>query len=394
MNSFIVILILILGFILYGIWEFVSHKSNIKSIPIRIHVNGTRGKSSVTRLIGGGLRESGINTITKVTGTYPRLILENGEELEIYRKGTANIIEQLNIVKYARKRKADALIIECMAVQPALQWITEHQMINATIPVITNVRLDHVDVMGYTLDDIAKSLANTIPKNKTVFTSDEKSAQLLKKYADKLGSNVISAEISSVSDEEMNGFSYLEHKENVALALEVCKAVGVEKKIALKGMYKTIPDEGALRYFVVKENGKRITIYNAFAANDPESSMMIWNMIYPKIGKEEEKIILLNTRGDRLDRAKQLAEMIAKNLKEKTNRLILVGDFLEPVARIAENNGFSKNKIQIINKKMPAEIYTIIVNMIKNDAVIVAIGNMGGVGAPLIDYFKEKSIND
>ena len=90
---------------MYGIIEFALHQKRIYSIPIRIHVNGTRGKSSVTRLIGAALRQGGFKTITKVTGTYPRLILEDGTETNIYRKTEANIIEQLSVIKLASRRK-------------------------------------------------------------------------------------------------------------------------------------------------------------------------------------------------------------------------------------------------------------------------------------------------
>jgi len=123
----IVLLIIILVSSMLGIIEFTRHQKRIYSIPIRIHVNGTRGKSSVTRLIGAALREGGVNVITKVTGTYPRLILEDGSEASIYRKESPNIIEQLSIVKYAAKRKAEAIVMECMALQPQYQWITEKQ---------------------------------------------------------------------------------------------------------------------------------------------------------------------------------------------------------------------------------------------------------------------------
>ena len=106
MYVFTVLMILFLIVSIYGIVEFALHQKRILSIPIRIHVNGTRGKSSVTRLIGAGLREGGIKTITKVTGTYPRLVLEDGCEVEIYRKTEPNIIEQLSIIKLAAQRKA------------------------------------------------------------------------------------------------------------------------------------------------------------------------------------------------------------------------------------------------------------------------------------------------
>ena len=74
MLSFYIITSLTIALIIYGAIEYQLHQKNLKSIPIRIHINGTRGKSSVTRLVGAGLRAGGLKTITKVTGTYPRII--------------------------------------------------------------------------------------------------------------------------------------------------------------------------------------------------------------------------------------------------------------------------------------------------------------------------------
>ena len=37
-----------------GILEFQYHLRSLDTIPLRIHVNGTRGKSSVTRLVAAG----------------------------------------------------------------------------------------------------------------------------------------------------------------------------------------------------------------------------------------------------------------------------------------------------------------------------------------------------
>ena len=63
MLSFIVIILITISLVAYGIIEYRRHQNIIYEIPIRIHVNGTRGKSSVTRLIGAGLRAGRINTI-------------------------------------------------------------------------------------------------------------------------------------------------------------------------------------------------------------------------------------------------------------------------------------------------------------------------------------------
>ena len=185
MYSFYILLVIIIVAIIVGIIEYALHKKRINSIPIRIHINGTRGKSSVTRLIGAGLREGGISTITKVTGTFPRLIIEDGTETYIHRKSSANIIEQLSIVKYAALRKAKALVMECMALQPQYQTITEKHMIRSNVGVMTNIRLDHVDVMGHTLPEIAETLGRTIPRNENLFTAEYIIPDTLKKMANK-----------------------------------------------------------------------------------------------------------------------------------------------------------------------------------------------------------------
>jgi len=125
MHSFYTLLVIIIIASVVGVVEYFRHQKRIYSIPIRIHVNGTRGKSSVTRLIGAALRAGGISNITKVTGTFPRLIIEDGSETYIHRKASANIIEQLSIVKFAASRKVQALVMECMALQPQYQTITE-----------------------------------------------------------------------------------------------------------------------------------------------------------------------------------------------------------------------------------------------------------------------------
>ena len=71
---------------LYLAAEKILHEKRLKRIPIRIHVNGTRGKSTVTRLIAASLRRVGIRTLAKTTGTIPRLILPDGKEETILRR--------------------------------------------------------------------------------------------------------------------------------------------------------------------------------------------------------------------------------------------------------------------------------------------------------------------
>ncbi len=392
MYIFTVLLIVFIIVSLYGLIEYALHQKRIFSIPIRIHINGTRGKSSVTRLIGAALREGGIKTITKVTGTYPRIILENGCEVAIYRKADANIIEQLSIIKLASKREAQAIVMECMAVQPQYQWITETKMLYSTLGVITNVRLDHIDVMGYTLPEIAEALGNTIPKNQNLFTAEKNLYNKLKEISEKRNSIIHLADENLVTEDEMKGFSYIEHKENVALALAVSEHIGIDREVALKGMYKAVPDAGALKRSIVNVFQKKINFFNAFAANDPQSTLMIWNKVKEEIGLRGVKIILLNTRQDRLDRAKQLTGMIGLELKDQFDYLILIGQSAEVVEELAVTSGIKRNKIVNLGWTKPEVVFEAILAYTTEQSTVVAIGNMGGMGGKVANFFENRSV--
>ena len=357
MYTFYVLLVMVIAAAIFGLIEYRRHQKRIYSIPIRIHINGTRGKSSVTRLIGAGLREGGISAVTKVTGTFPRLILEDGTETYIHRKSSANILEQLSIVRFAAERKVQALVMECMALQPQYQTITETQMIHANLGVMTNIRMDHVDVMGHTLPEIAETLGRTIPKNEKLFTAENMISDIVTEMTTKKNTDTYFVDGEEVDLEEMKGFSYIEHRENVALALAICTELKVDREVALRGMYKAIPDAGALRRFRVEAFKKEISFYNAFAANDPDSTYMIWQKIRDEIGFEGKRVVLLNTRHDRLDRAKQLADMVAGKLNNEVDYLILIGQSTEVVEGMAKGYGFPNQKIINLGMTTPEEVF-------------------------------------
>ncbi len=388
MNSLLIIFFLASGLIIYGILEYRQHQKYLQSIPIRIHVNGTRGKSSVTRLIGAGLRAGGYSTITKVTGTFPRMILSDGIEVAIHRKEKANILEQLKIVKYSSKQKADVLLIECMALQPEYQRITEQQMIKSTHGVLTNIRMDHLDVMGPRLENVAEALTLTIPRNAKIFTAEQRMLDYIEKKAGKLNTEVIASDGNMVSIEEMRGFDYFEHPENVALAISVCQSLNVERDRALAAMKKTLPDEGALRKYKVRKEGKSIIFYNALAANDPESSIILWKNIRELEGNEQQYMIIMNSRKDRKERSMQLV-MAFSSLT--FDHLFLTGENVDLVGAMARRKGINEGKIHLIGLKEPQRQADEIIDKSGHFSVVVAFGNMGAGGAELAKYFEQIS---
>jgi hypothetical protein len=245
-------------------------------MPIRIHVNGTRGKSTVTRLIAAALREAGIPTVAKTTGTAPRLILPDGSERPVIRRAPASIREQAWLVGRAARAGARALVAECMAVQPDLQWVSEREMLRATIGVITNVRLDHTEAMGRTLDQIAQSLANSVPRGGVLVTGDRRVATAAASRCAALGTRLVvvaaSGDFTGPGREE-SGKSRPDPiwVEDARIALAVTRELGIADAIAVRGMQKAAADPGAVTRGVATIGERQVAWIDATAANDPES---------------------------------------------------------------------------------------------------------------------------
>ncbi len=384
-----ILIIATLILIIHWSLEYRRHSRNVASIPIRVHVNGTRGKSSVTRLIAAGFRAGGISNIAKITGTLPRMILKDGREAAIIRLQGANIIEQKYIFRHAAKEKPDAIIIECMAVNPVFQWITERKFVKSTISVITNTRPDHLDLMGSTVQSVAMCLSNTIPPNGICYTSEVQQYPILKMVADKRNCKITRPDHIEVSVEDLAKFRYIEHLENVQLALAVCEEVGIPHDVALKGMQGARPDPGALRKYIIPDRGKEIHFYNVFAANDPESTVYIINMVTAEF-TDATTIVILNSRADRLFRSQQLVDAMAK---VNYDYLLLTGEIPDKVEAYALSHGVKREKLIALGQPLTSKVYEKVWNLTDKEAHVMGIGNIAGeikYGAQIVAHFKHK----
>jgi poly-gamma-glutamate synthase PgsB/CapB len=391
MISLKVLVVLFLLLVILGAAEFAAHKRRLAKIPIRIHVNGTRGKSSVTRLIAAGLREGGIVTCAKTTGTLPRLILPNDREIPVYRPSKANVIEQVRIVAAAAAHKAKALVIECMALQPEYQWLSEAKFVRATHGVITNTREDHLDVMGPTEADVALALAGMAPRNGVCYTAEQEHLGILEEACRDRGSKLIGItpeEFTEVTEEELDAFEYRAHGENVALALRICRDVGVDREVALRGMQKSKPDAGAMTEHTIEFFGKKIVFVNGFAANDPESTEMIWRSTLERHPDLETTVALFNLRADRPDRSVQLARAYLH--WPQADSVVLMGDGTYIFARTAVKAGLDETKILFAEGQWVDDTFETLVGLIKTSGLIMGMANIYGPGLELVTYFKNR----
>lgn len=298
----IAILVLCGLWLAYLVWEKARLNAARKKLKHVVHVNGIRGKSSVSRLIDAALRAGGYKVLTKTTGTDPVILGTDGKARPVKRFGRANIREQISTLLTAAKEGADVLVIECMAVQPELQHACQHSILRADTAVITNVRRDHADVMGETLPKIAASLANTVPKQGILFTAEHENTAPLQAACAALGSEY--REITPAGDEPPVDFP-----ENTALALAVAAYLGVNREKAAEGLATLYQRDPYV--LCVHEWGGSVFI-NAFSVNDPASLEAVQRYTEQKYGLGGKKrVLLINNRADRGSRAEDMLTFAA-----------------------------------------------------------------------------------
>jgi poly-gamma-glutamate synthase PgsB/CapB len=374
-----------------GTAETVLHRRRLAQIATRVHVAGTRGKSSVTRLIAAGLRAGGVVTAAKTTGTLPRMILPDGREVPVFRPRGPNIAEQIRIVSAARALRAEALVLECMALQPELHWVSESKLVRATHGVITNARADHLEVMGPTEADVARCLAGMIPVGGVLVTAERNHLDILRAAADDRGTRLVTVsehEVDAVTQADMRGFEYVEHRENVALALALLAELGIDRDISLAGMWQSTPDPGALTEHTIDFFGRRIVFVNAFAANDPQSTETVWNMTLERHRDVETVIAVFNLRVDRPGRTRQLARDV--RFWHGADHVVLMGSGAYHFAREASSVGIPPGRFTYAEHEQISDVFESIIELCGRNTLVVGLANIGEQGIGLVRLFRNR----
>ncbi|MGK7873664.1 MAG: poly-gamma-glutamate synthase PgsB [Xenococcaceae cyanobacterium] len=319
---------------IYISWLMLSYRNFEKQrdkIPCRVHVNGIRGKSTVTRYTAAVFREAGYHTFGKTTGSAARVIRPDGEDFDFERQGYANVNEQIKILKNLCRQKVEVAVMECMAVNPVYAKWLEEKVMRSHIGIITNVRYDHPDYMGETLEEIAESLSQTIPENGILITT-EYNPELLKiiwKNAQEKNTKLIVADKNKVPPEDLENFSHFAHEENIAIGYEIAKLLNLPKERALKAMQAAPADPGAFTIEYIKFQECTIAWGNLFAINDRESFIEVCLKLFKQL-PNYTKVVLLNNRYDRPTRVELFADL-AQDLEFE--RVVTLGDYENEVKK-------------------------------------------------------------
>ena len=252
-----------------------------RRVPVRIHVHGTRGKSSTVRALARLLRDRGLSVLAKTTGDAPEYVLPDGRIEAIRRIGPPRIHEHVTLLKRAAALGVDAVVVEGMALGPETVWQSE-EILRATHAVVTNTRPDHAETMGPGRRGVVNTLAHMIPPGGELFLGDEEGAEELAAVAAACDCRATIVE-GPTSDRQAG-----------RLAAAVADRIAPRRTV---GLPPEICDAAIRREVDLVHDGMAIRFRDLFSANDVETSAASWSETRPD--RQRLQVALLATRADR-----------------------------------------------------------------------------------------------
>jgi len=376
MDIAIVILCIAISFLII---ESLIIKKSVTTLQLRIHVNGTRGKSSVTEYIAAGLLKGYPEVMSKVTGVVPTVSI-NGKDQVLGRSGVARVQEQFDIIKKAARKNVNSLVLECMSITPDLQRL-ESRIFKPHIYVITNIRDDHRESMGMSLETQAQSICDAIPENSTVVTNETRFLKLIQENAGKKDSRVVIPDkLETILKNKLPPGVF---SENVSLAMTVCDLAGVGDTLAGEGIIDRI-SQNISPFFQISNGEKKIDFLNAFSANDVDSTRSFIDFWKEKSGYCGKFSVILNTRDDRPLRTDQFVLWIVSILPS-VQKIFITGTHYLRAKSLLRKRGVNRDCIHIWKR---ADIDTIKKNLldtVPDRSMVVGLGNIGGDGKQIIN---------
>lgn len=362
----IAVVIALAALLLAAVVENMLHQRALKKIPLRILVNGTRGKTTVTRMVAAVLKEAGMRTYAKTTGSEARRILPDGREEEYRReKRPVSMLEQLPFVRLAVKGQAQAIVVECMAQRPENQILIAEKLIRPHYVLMTNAYVDHIEEIGRTEEETVAVLAGSITDECTVIAHDERFGA----FTNRLVKPQEEADVSAYAQ-----CPFPVHPDNVRLVMALAQQLGIDASTAQQGILNTTPDIGM--YKQVEADG--CMVRNAFAANDPVS----FGEVLEECAQQGEYALLYNHRSDRSYRVEAFAQVL-RACKHPPCEIGVIGESKEWCARYL-------HRMTGLEAQPVADAQ----GWIKGRAQVLCAGNIKGEGRSFLEELIKEAQND
>ncbi|NNJ79773.1 MAG: capsule biosynthesis protein CapB [Xanthomonadales bacterium] len=281
---------------------------------LRVLVTGSRGKSSVARLLHAAFEACGLETWTRITGVVPRQLGPGGTR-EILRTSGAHV-EEMRWWLRSLPQKAQAIVLENSSITPELQplaarWLRPH------LTILTNVLPDHQEAWGPGPAAAAEALAAGLhPDGRVLMPEHLEHDKSLRSLLEKRGCTAVFA-----TAEDSGGPAH--QSVNAGLALAALEHLGLpagEARRAVQGLGQDRYD-----FRVLRHRGAELAL--AFSVNDIASTRALFRSLR---WREESTRLVYNHRADRPGRFRSFGDWLSRG---RWREVVIIGD--RPVSRPA-----------------------------------------------------------
>jgi hypothetical protein len=321
---------------------------------LQIVVTGSRGKSSVVRLLFYALSACGIKTWARITGVIPRELSPGGEKTIL--RSAGGHVEEMKWWLRVIPVDAEAVVLENSAVAPDLQELPS-KWLKDSIFVITNVRPDHQDAWGPGEEGAVGAIMRGIPQRSTVFIPETTASSLA--LLDGLEKKQCKVHVAPLSSK---GYSVW-REENMAVVREILNFMGLDSKKGEDAASSLVSDVADFQVIPLGDS----ELAAAFSANDLATTKLLFASLEWKM---EETTILFNSRRDRPERLKAFLPWLRQ---PGWKRVLFMG------ARLL----YPRKGIKYISISSIADVE----ELLKREKKVFGCGNVAGMPlAFLIDY--------
>ncbi len=318
-----------------------AFKEKIGSIPLRVVVEGTRGKSSTVKMLEEMMRGFGKKTFAKITGEETPFLIYDGVMFPLYRQNKTVLLDY-ETVPTILNFEIDALVIENQAITPYTMRQV-HCMVRPQHVVIPNIRLDHNETLGSDLEEMVNSFVDNYRASTSkldIYYGEpiEKIRNvvlpILKSFAEERPKTITLHQVQI--PENSRHIPGIENYTVVKYFIERNFGITVEEVDYVRPAHRSYSGNpiNELEYIRRLENGVRIRqthdlsirYLNLAKVNDPHSFLNVMKYVF---GGNDEKIALVAYfRKDRAGRTKLFEDIfpdINADMKERISRIWLSG---------------------------------------------------------------------
>jgi poly-gamma-glutamate synthase PgsB/CapB len=351
---FVLFFILVL---IYLLIESLALHHSLKKIPLRILVNGTRGKTTTVQIIYNIIRRSNIHVFAKTTGEHPIEYYPDGQQKVLKRISPASITENVRLIRKWAKFKPEAVILECMALKPENQFIMSNLMIKPTHILVTNILQDHLEVMGENIYDISQSISECFYNKAKILIPDNTKSLFSN------GIDIDSYPVESFDHSYIN-IPFPIINESWELISKLCDIIDLDKKVVeeeFRAQWEKNNDS-----IKITNEELQFDFWNLFSVNDVNSARLFIEYLVENFIEKNNIEVIFNTRSDRPLRTKSFVPLLSEYFKDHT--IFMTGSGKILAYNLLKNSGCRNlqkinNNELILKYKNGFNTYTTVIGM-------------------------------